>query len=397
MASIFDPASTSTGAGPAHISEPSTANPDQILSTFPEMTEAERASAISQTIRALDGAQLQATLSAFLGGRNKAETLTKLCKPDTYDGKDRPIAVQWRYQTEQYVKKSGLTSSFDQIRLAASYLVGDCIPFIERVFNELVEDMHVPSHKTQDTDPWPLGSWEWFIEEFTQTYIGVDVREESQRQLWLLRPEKNEAIYQFNLRFRNHADYTDFNDPALIDIYQRAIPSSLFERVMLQPDTDSYSLLNDWMSAAGRADRVWRITQERKKAHSSSSSSSSSRTTPKSSNVNSMQSSLSSALKKDIVCYWCGIKGHCQNECRKKASGKPRTYTGANNTSSSNPAVAVNSAAPASSSSAAAGESELLTLVRSLQADIKKIKNRRGKGSSKGGGTAAAVTTTPAK
>ena len=116
MASIYDPATTtSTTAGPAHISEPSTANPDQILSTFPEMTEAERASAISQTIRALDGAQLQATLSAFLGGRNKAETMTKLRKPDTYDGKDRRVAVQWRYQTEQYVKKSGLTSSFDQI------------------------------------------------------------------------------------------------------------------------------------------------------------------------------------------------------------------------------------------------------------------------------------------
>src|ERR1700761_465446 len=341
MASIFDPASTSTGAGPAHISEPSTANPDQILSTFPEMTEAERASAISQTIRALDGAQLQATLSAFLGGRNKAETMTKLRKPDTYDGKDRRVAVQWRYQAEQYVKKSGLTSSFDQIRLAASYLVGDCTPFIERVFNELVEDTHVPSHKVQDTDPWPLGSWEWFIEEFTQTYIGVDVREESQRQLWLLRPEKNETIYQFNLRFRNHADYTDFNDPALIDIYQRAIPSSLFERVMLQPDTDSYSVLQDWMSAAGHADWVWHITQECKKEHSSSTSSS--QTTPKSSNVNSMQSS--SALKKDIVCYWCGIKGHRQNKCRKKASGKPKTYTGANNTGSS-PAVAINLAAP---------------------------------------------------
>src|ERR1700742_4643970 len=301
MASIYDPATTtSTTAGPAHISEPSTANPEQLLSTFPEMTEAERAAAIAQTIQALDGAQLQATLSAFLGGRNKVETLTKLRKPDTFDGKDRRVAVQWRYQTEQYVKKSNLTTSFDQIRLAASYLIGDCVPFVERVFNELVEDSHVPSHKVKDEDPWPLGSWEWFIEEFTQTYIGVDVREESQRQLWLLRPEKIETIYQFNLRFRNHADYTDFNDPALIDIYQRAIPSSLFERVMLQPDTDSYSLLNDWMSAAGRADRVWRITQERKKSHASSSSSSS-QTTPKSSSVNSMQSS--SALKKDIVCY----------------------------------------------------------------------------------------------
>src|SRR6201996_6254892 len=377
MASIYNPASASAATVVGHTSEPSTANPDQLLSMFPEMTEAECAAAIVQTIRALDGAQLQATLSAFLGGRNKAKTLTKLRKPDTFDGKDRRAAVQWRYQVEQYVKKSNLATSFDQIRLATSYLVGDCTPFVERVFNEVSEDSNVPLHKAKDEDPWPLGSWEWFVEEFTQTYIGVDVREESQRQLWLLRPEKNETIYQFNLRFRNHADYTDFNDPALIDIYQRAIPSSLFERVMLQPDTDSYSLLNDWMSAAGRADRVWRITQERKKAHSSSSSSSSSRTTPKSSNVNSMQSSSSSALKKDIVCYWCGIKGHRQNECRKKASGKPRTYTGANNTSSSNPAVAVNSAAPASSSSAPAGESELLTLVCSLQADIKKIKNRR--------------------
>src|SRR6201996_4368967 len=378
MASIYNPASASAATVVGHTSEPSTANPDQLLSTFPEMTEAEHAAAIVQTIRALDGAQLQATLSAFLGGRNKAETLTKLRKPDTFDGKDRRAAVQWRYQVEQYVKKSGLATSFNQIRLATSYLVRDCTPFMERVFNEAIEDSHVPSHKAKDEDPWPLGSWEWFIEEFTQTYIGVDICEESQRQLWLLRPEKNETIYQFNLRFRNHADYTDFNDPALIDIYQRAIPSSLFERVMLQPDTDSYSLLNDWMSAAGRADRVWRITQERKKSHSSSSSPSSSRTTPKSSNVNSMQSS-SSTLKKDIVCYWCGIKGHRQNECRKKASGKPRTYTGANNTSSSNnPAVAVNSAAPASSSSAPAGESELLMLVRSLQADIKKIKNRRG-------------------
>src|ERR1700742_1141353 len=284
---------------------------------------------------------------------------------------------------EQYIKKSNLATSFDQIRLATSYLVGDCTPFVERVFNEAVEDSHVPSHKAKDEDPWPLGSWEWFVEEFTQTYIGVDICEESQRQLWLLRPEKNETIYQFNLCFRNHADYTNFNDAALIDIYHRAIPSSLFECIMLQPGTESYSLLNDWMSAAGCADRVWRIMQEHKKEHSSSSSSS--RTTPKSSNVNSMQSS--SALKKDIICYWCGIKGHRQNECRKKASGKPKTYIGANNTGSSNPAVAVNSAAPALSSLAIAGESELLTLVRSLQADVKKIKNRRGKGSSKGGGT----------
>ena len=79
----------------------------------------------------------------------------------------------------------------------------------------------------------------------------------------------------------------------------------------------------------------------------------------------------------------------------EKASGKPKTYTGANNTSSSNPAIAVNSAAPAPSTPA--GELELLTLVHSLQADIKKIKNRRGKGSSKGGGTSVATTSsTPA-
>src|SRR6201999_1712236 len=39
--------------------------------------------------------------------------------------------------------------------------------------------------------------------------------------------------------------------------------------------------------------------------------------------TNSAQTST--AAKKDIVCYWCGIKGHCQNECRKKhlASLKP--------------------------------------------------------------------------
>src|SRR6201996_8300859 len=293
-------------------------------------------------------------------------------------------------------KSLNLPVSFDQIRLACSYLVGDCTPFVERTFNQITEGTHVMSLKNDDNE-WFFGSWEWFMEEFTNAYIGVDVRVESQRKVWLLKPEKNETIYQYNLRFHNHADYTDFNDAALIDIYQRSLPPSLFERVMLQPEADTYTILQNWMDAAGRTDWVWRITQECKKDHASSSSSSS-RTTPRSSNVNSMQSSSSSALKKDIVCYWCGIKGHRQNKCRKKASGKPRTYTGANNTSSRNtPAVAVNLAAPASPSSAAAGELELLTLVRSLQADIKKIKNRRGKGSSKGGGTAAAITTTPAK
>ena len=58
--------------------------------------------------------------------------------------------------------------------------------------------------------------------------------------------------------------------------------------------------------------------------------------------------------------------------------------------------IAVNLAAPALSSPAASGELELLTLVRSLQADIKKIKNQRGKGSSKGGGTSVAtISNTP--
>src|ERR1700742_873496 len=104
MASIYDPTSASAATVVGHTSEPSTANPEQLLSTFPEMTEAERAAAIAQTIQALDGAQLQATLSAFLGGRNKVETLAKLRKPDTFDGKDRCAAVQWRYQAEQYVK-----------------------------------------------------------------------------------------------------------------------------------------------------------------------------------------------------------------------------------------------------------------------------------------------------
>ena len=143
MASIYNPASNTTAsqaatmgaAGAAHLTEPSTANPNHLLSNFPEMTNAKHASAIQQTIHALNSAQLQVTLSAFLGGRNKAKTMSKLRKQDTFDRKDCHAAIQWCYQMEQYVKKANLAMSFDQICLACSYLVGDFTPFIERIFN----------------------------------------------------------------------------------------------------------------------------------------------------------------------------------------------------------------------------------------------------------------------
>ena len=58
MASIYNPASnpaarTAAAAGAAgatHLQSPSTANPNQLLANFPEMTEDKRAAAITQTI-----------------------------------------------------------------------------------------------------------------------------------------------------------------------------------------------------------------------------------------------------------------------------------------------------------------------------------------------------------
>src|SRR6201996_4987720 len=168
MASINTPASmsTETPANVPHVQQASTPNPDHVLQHFPDMTQEERAAAVRHTISALSTEQLQATLSAFLGGRNKNETMSKIRKPDTYDGKDIKAAVQWKYQVEQYVKSLNLPVSFDQIRLACSYLVGECTPFVERTFNQISEGTHVMSLKNDDDD-WFFGSWEWFMEEFT--------------------------------------------------------------------------------------------------------------------------------------------------------------------------------------------------------------------------------------
>ena len=302
--------------------------------------------------------------------RRRTEHRTDVRKPTDFKGTESARdARNWLISLDRYYRNRKVKSDDEKVNTALSYHVGKAAEFARRIDAELdaFEEWEITEEgKRAEKEPVHCKSWDEFKERFTREFIDVDPVQTAREELRKLRMDLDQKAEEFITEFKNLATETGYDDAALVDMFQVAIPPRITNKILelrkrpkgVSPDIPNYrpETLDEWYELAADYDRSYRQSRQRmneikgqnnnRSKGNTPNTSSSTGSQPKTGQNNGYRSNFRNntsggqdsgnnrrvtfhtrAAKdmSDVICYRCDKKGHISRDCPTRASGSGQT------------------------------------------------------------------------
>jgi len=182
-------------------------------------------------------------------------TSLKICTPEPFDGTTSK-ADAFVSELALYFNGKGVQDDHSKVIFALSYMKGGTAgPWAKLKVKEFSQ-----AGVTQD--------WNSFLEDFKASFGDPDPAGTARHKMDQLKQGAH-TIEEYVASFREIADDTGYNDPALVEKFERGLNQSLVDKIYALPEMPK--TLKDWIQWSTRLDRQWRQREARKKTFGISS------------------------------------------------------------------------------------------------------------------------------